>query len=386
MKAKFVIIVLFGATLLCSAQSGATLATTSYTYVDLGPGPNGKDAYGYGESSVAQTGAYFDHTISCGKGCSAKIYYPLAWSGPGSKPVVLLPQFYVEGWAYGAGGKLIVGTLITNDGGYFGFPHAALWQGSSHTFTDLNPSGSCGSCSPGSNAYGTNGTYIAGSGGSPLHALLWKVGLLTKPVDLNPAGSASSEAYAVGGTAQAGYAVWSSSNTMHAILWHGTAASAVDLTPSSLSTAYATGLGTRSEVGCGTPVGMSVTHALLWHGTAASMVDLQPSGFTDSCARAADTNVQVGYGDASANTPHALLWKGSASSAIDLQQILPSTFTRSEAYAIDTAGAILGSAYSTTTAAWHAVVWVPQLDGHFMVPRKGVSRRAGRSGGGLAVK
>ena len=116
----------------------AASATTTFTYVDLGPGPNGKDAYGYGESPTAQGGTYFDHTISCGKACSAKVYYPLAWPGFGS-PVVLLPNYYVEGWAYGAGGTLIAGTLITNDGGYFGYQHAALWQGSSHTFTDLNP-------------------------------------------------------------------------------------------------------------------------------------------------------------------------------------------------------------------------------------------------------
>ncbi|MEO6835839.1 MAG: hypothetical protein ABI231_08035 [Candidatus Tumulicola sp.] len=223
-----------------------------------------------------------------------------------------MPQHYVEGWAYGAGGSLIVGTLITNDGGYFGFDHAALWQGSSHTFTDLNP-----------------------------------------------AGFAFSEAYAVRGTAQAGYAFSSTTNSYHAVLWHGTATSAVDLTPSTVSNAYATGLGQRSEVGSGRPTGMSVNHALLWHGTAASMVDLHPASFTDSCARAALGNVQVGYGHISANALHALLWKGSAKTAVDLQQYLPNTFTSSEAYAIDTSGAILGSAYSTSTVTWHAVVWVP---------------------------
>jgi len=360
MKAKHVLVALIAAMLACTAPSGAAFRATSYTYFDLGPGPNGKDAYGYGESPNAQAGAYFDHTISCGKSCSSKIYYPLAWSGPGSNPVVLLPQFYVEGWAYGAGGKLIVGTLITNDGGYFGFPHAALWQGSSHSFTDLNPSGSCGSCSPGSNAYDTNGTYIAGSGGSPQHALLWNIGHLKTPVDLNPAGDAYSEAYVVRGTAQAGYAFSSSTNTSHAVLWHGSASSAVDLTPSTVLSAYATGLGNQSEVGCGTLVGMTVTHALLWHGTAASMVDLQPTGFNDSCARAAHGNVQVGYGHISGTgVIHALLWKGGANTAVDLQQYLPNTFTSSEAYAIDSAGDILGSAYSTSTASWHAVVWVP---------------------------
>jgi uncharacterized membrane protein len=106
------------------------------------------------------------------------------------------------------------------------------------------------------------------------------------------------------------------------------------------------------------PAGMTVLHALLWHGTAASLVDLQPSGFTDSCARAAHGNTQVGYGHIS-GTLHALLWKGGANTAVDLQQYLANTFTSSEAYAIDAAGDILGSAYSTTTASWHAVVWVP---------------------------
>jgi hypothetical protein len=360
MKTRHVLIALIAATLACTTPSGAAIPTTTYTYVDLGPGPNGKDAYGYGESAKAQAGAYFDHTISCGRACSAKVYYPLAWSGAGSSPVVLLPQFYVEGWAYGAGGSLIVGTLITNNGGYFGYPHAALWQGSSHTFTDLNPNGSCGSCSPGSNAYGTNGTYIAGSGGSPQHALLWKLGQLTTPVDLNPAGFAYSAAYAVRGTVQAGYAFSSTTNTYHAVLWHGTAASAVDLTPSTVSSAYATGLGNQSQVGCGTPVGMTVSHALLWHGSAASMIDLQPAGFTDSCARAAGGNVQVGYGHVSgSNVLHALLWQGRANTAVDLQQFLPNTFTSSEAYAVNAAGDILGSALSTTTNSWHAVVWVP---------------------------
>lgn len=345
-------------TLTAVSSSGAKLSTTGYTYYDFGPGPNGKDAYGYGLSSSAQSGAYFDHTISCGKDCSAKVYYPLAWAGQSTHPVVLLPPNYVEGWAYGAGKTLIVGTLITNDGGYFGFPHAALWQGSAHTFTDLNPAGSCGSCSPGSNAYGTNGSYIAGSGGSPLHALLWKLGQLNSPVDLNPSGFAYSEAYAVSGIAQAGYAFSSTTNSDHAILWHGTPGSALDLTPSSLSSAYATALTSRSEVGCGTPVTSSVTHALLWHGSAASMKDLQPSGFTDSCARAVQGKTQVGYGHVS-GVLHALLWKGSATTAVDLQQYLPPLFTSSEAYAIDSAGDIFGSAYSTTTVSWHAVMWHP---------------------------
>jgi hypothetical protein len=360
MKTRHVLMALIAATLACTAPSGATFPTTMYSYLDLGSGPNGKDAYGYGESVTLQVGAYVDHAISCGKGCWTKVYYPLAWLRPGSKPVVLLPKPYLEGWAYGAAGWLVAGTVITNNSGHFGFPHAALWNEYWNTFTDINPGGNCGNCSPGSNAYDTDGTYIAGSGGSPQHALLWKVDQLQTPVDLNPAGAAYSEAYSVFGNAQAGYAFKSSTNTIHAFFWRGTASSAVDLTPSTVSTAYATGLGYRTEVGCGTLVGMTVTHALLWQGTAASMIDLHPSGFTDSCARATRGLVQVGYGHSSATGAlHALLWNGGANTAVDLQQYLPNTFSQSEAYAINNAGDILGSAFSKATVSWHAVEWVP---------------------------
>jgi hypothetical protein len=359
MRTQHVLPALIAAVLACATPSSADFATT-YTFVDLGSGPNGKDAYGYAASTSAQAGTYYDHSISCGKDCSAKVYYPLAWTGAGSTPVVILPQFYVEGWAYGAGGSLVVGTLITDDAGYFGYNHAAVWQGSSYAFTDLNPAGSCGSCSPGSNAYGTDGTSIAGSSGSPLHAFLWKIKKLNAPVDLNPNGAAYSEAYAVRGTLQAGYAYPAGSSAAHAVLWHGTAASAVDLTPSTITSAYVAALGTNSEAGCGTPVGQSVTHALLWHGTAASMIDLHPTGFTDSCARAAQGKVQAGYGHvASSGALHALVWTGKASTAVDLQQYLPAAFTSSEAYAMDKSGNILGSAYSTSTASWHAVQWIP---------------------------
>ncbi|HZP65696.1 MAG TPA: hypothetical protein VFB32_05250, partial [Rudaea sp.] len=138
-----------------------------------------------------------------------------------------------------------------------------------------------------------------------------------------------------------------------------TAAGAVDLTPSTLSSAYATGLTPRSEVGCGTLAGTSVSHALLWHGSAAGMKDLQPAGFTDSCARAAQGKLQVGYGHTGSGPLHALLWQGSAKTVVDLHQYLPGTFTSSQAYAIDAAGDILGSAYSTSSASWHAVLWRP---------------------------
>ena len=227
-------------------------------------------------------------------------------------------------------------------------------------FEDINPSGNCGSCSPGSNAYGTDGLYVVGSGGASPHAYVWNIAQLNSPVDLNPSGYSDSEAYAVHAGVQVGYAYSSSTRTNHAMLWRGTAASAVDLTPSTVSSAYATGLGNSIEVGVGVLVNSSADHAFLWHGTAASLVDLNPAGFTQSVARATRGGIEVGYGYMTGtNALHALLWKGSARSAVDLEQFVPPTISSSQAYAIDPKGDIIGAAFSTTTNTWHAVMWVP---------------------------
>lgn len=360
MRTRHILFSLSAAALACAAMASGAAAATTYTFVDLGPGPNGKDGYGYGASATAQVGTYFFKSYSCGKDCSGKWYDAVAWTGPGSTPVDITPPNYTFAWAYGAAGSVIVGTAVTNDGGYFGYPHAIVWKGSTHQYQDINPNGNCGSCAPGSHAYGTDGKYIVGSGGSSLHALLWNIAQLTSPVDLNPSGYYQSEAYAIHGGMQVGYAYSSTTNTYHAMLWRGTAASAIDLTPSTVTTAFATGLASTTEVGAGMLVNSSVDHAFLWHGTAASLVDLHPSGFTDSIARATHGGIQVGYGHvAGTNVLHALLWKGSARSAIDLQQFAPSTISSSQAYAVDPSGDIIGSALSTTTNTWHAVMWIP---------------------------
>ena len=81
---------------------------------------------------------------------------------------------------------------------------------------------------------------------------------------------------------------------------------------------------------------------------------------SSSGASSRTSTVYFGYGHvAGSGAMHALLWTGKASTAVGLQQYLPNTFTSSEAYAIDKAGTILGSAYSTTTGSFHAVEWIP---------------------------
>jgi hypothetical protein len=61
MKTKHVLIALIAATLACTAPSGASFRTMTYTYYDLGSGPNSKDEYGNGETPNVQAGAYFNH-------------------------------------------------------------------------------------------------------------------------------------------------------------------------------------------------------------------------------------------------------------------------------------------------------------------------------------
>lgn len=360
MHTKHILVATSAAVLACSLLTSGAAAATSYTFVDLGAGPNGKNAYGYGASSSAQVGTYLNRTYSCGKACTGKVYDAVAWAGPGSTPVDITPPNYTMGWAYGAAGKFVVGTLLTNNGGYFGYPHAVVWKGSSHQYADINPTGNCGSCAPGSNAYGTDGSYIVGSGGPSQHALLWSMAQLTSPIDLNPNGYYASEAYAVHAGMEVGYAYSSNTLTAHAMLWRGTAASAIDLTPPTVTSAYATGLGNSIQVGFGVLADSSVDHALLWRGTAASLVDIHPTGFNDSFARATRGGIEVGYGHVTgSNALHALLWKGSARSVIDLQQFAPATISSSQAYAIDPSGDIIGAAVSTSTNTWNAVMWVP---------------------------
>src|SRR5204862_2050851 len=78
------------------------------------------------------------------------------------------------------------------------------------------------------------------------------------------------------------------------------------------------GFGTRLHV---TSQGMLLHHALLWHGSAASAVDLNPAGFESSHALAAWGDQQGGWAGDITNSKyagHAALWSGSARSFIDL--------------------------------------------------------------------
>ena len=336
----------------------ATGALATYTFVDLGAGPNGRTAIAQGANAAYQGGNYVSGSGSCGRGCTFNIYHALVWNGPGSAPVDITPplSYFPEAWVYGGNGSALVGYGITNNAGYYGHPHALLWRGTSFIWKDINPAGDTDSY-----AYATNGQQIVGSGGvSGSHALLWSFSNLASPTDLNPTGYSQSEAEGISSSEQVGYAITTSGTPVqHAMLWSGTAASALDLNPSNVTNSYAYGIEKSVQVGCGVVPPATGFHALLWKGTAASMKDLNPTGFIDSCARAVRGGVEVGYGRVSTYVVHALVWAGTAKSAVDLQLSLPSTYTQSEAYALDSHGNIIGAAL-TTTDGWHGVMWVRQ--------------------------
>jgi len=158
---------------------------------------------------------------------------------------------------------------------------------------------------------------------------------------------------------------------VHAMLWHGTAASAVDLHPTATDmngtqlyyASFALSVSGSQQVGYADVASDYVKHAILWSGTATSAIDLHPSLLgEDSASVAFDTNgnmqVGVGVGSATSSAYHAMLWRGTADTAIDLNGLLPFGAFLSTAMTIDAQGDIFGTA-TDYSGHVHAVEWVP---------------------------
>jgi hypothetical protein len=197
-----------------------------------------------------------------------------------------------------------------------------LWHGSSASWSPL-ASGAGLVC----NVLGLWGTTQVGYAGS--QAALWH-GTPDSYVNLRP--TQFSEAHAVRGTMQVGYAFYDPPGEEHAALWRGTAASYIDLHPASAvrSFAYATdGMlqGGEAWVGAGPD-----QHAALWNGTAASFTDL--SGGRISTIRGMAAGIQVGWTYA-AGAFRAAVWRGSTGSFQDFN------------------GPQLGSRFLATTGSLH---------------------------------
>lgn len=230
--------------------------------------------------------------------------------------------------------------------------HAVLWSSTAQSVVDLNPPGCEYSC-----AYGVWGNHQVGVGIARTvgeHALLWS-GTAESVVDLHPEGFATSRAGGVWNGFQVGYGVLldGGQTDWRALLWFGTADRVVDLHPAGFRWSCACDAWGIWQVGSGVPAGGEYMQALLWSGTAQSVVNLHPEGFRWSYAVRCWGGRQVGVGD-----DHALLWSGSPQSVVDLHRFVPSEYTWSGAFGIDSTGRIAG--YVGNESGRRAAVWIPR--------------------------
>ena len=237
-------------------------------------------------------------------------------------------------------------------------PHAMLWKGYATSAVDLNPTGMYESAVLGLGSTQQTGWATPVLNGPP-HAYLW-TGTASSAVDLNPSGFQSSQAVGMDGAEEVGYGL-TTLGAYHALLWTGTAAGAVDLNPagSTILGSYgrAIDVTVAREVGSA-KVGDSTTstlHAYMWSGTAASALDLHPAGYLSSEALAVRGAYQAGYGMTALGYAHALVWHGTAASVLDLNNFLPAGYVTSQALGIDPDGSIVGFASNGTYT--YPVVW-----------------------------
>jgi hypothetical protein len=265
-----------------------------------------------------------DQFVGSASNNPGQAFSPLAylWQNGGSTRVLLHPGSpYQLSEALGVGGGQQVGYVYygfyCSECGRFIFEHAALWSGSSASFTLL---------------------HMAGAD-------------QTRALDTD-------------GTQQVGYAFFNQPNTppYHALLWHGAGSAPIDLHPGSTFThSFATSVADGQQGGYGWgPATNDDLHALLWRGSASSVADLTPAGFYASSINAVRRGMQVGGGGRyQDNFGRALAWRGSAASVIDLHALLPAGYRLSNSVAndIDEKGNIVGLATEDATQQTVAVLW-----------------------------
>lgn len=335
-----------------ATATALVVAGQHYTMVDLTPaGANTATASGL-------AGGQEVGTVGLGQ---PSVNHAFIWNG-GTNSVVDLGV----GSALATNGSQQVGSANS---------HAALWSGTPGSLVDLNPGiyeqsaatsiangqqvgwatrrapcvenkGACG---------GGNGTY------SVIRAYLW-TGTAASGIDLTPfnLGYEAGRAWGTDGTQQVGFGYDqvgpSAFSGPYAVVWSGTYQSAVSLNPSGSASSEA------KAVAGGQQVGYAFSgRAMLWRGTAASGVSLHPAGFTSSQASATNGVQQAGFGSVGGHS-HALVWSGTAESVVDLNQYTPLGFTDAAATGIDAAGNVAGWASTgpnNVPANVHAVMWMP---------------------------
>ena len=333
-----------------------------YTMVDLTP-PGATTATAAGISGAQEVG-------SVGSG-QASVSHAFMWNGDANSAVDL-----GLGSAVATSGGQQVGSANS---------HAALWSGTAESLVDLNPgvytqSAATGiangqqvgwatrqaSCIENKGACGGgNGTYTV------IRALLW-TGSAASAVDLTPfnLGYGAGRAWGTDGTQQVGIGYRQIGPTAFtgpwAVIWSGTYASAVNLNPNGASVSEARAIAGGQQVGYA--IFAARPQAILWRGTSASAVNLHPAGYSFSYINATNGIQQVGRSMVTVGLQdvhsHALVWSGTAAGVVDLNQFVPAGFTDAEATGIDAAGNIVGWASigsQYTPANVHAVMWVPSV-------------------------
>jgi hypothetical protein len=306
-------------------------------------------AFGYGLSGNSQVGIGF---------VLHSTMHAFMWNGTTSSAVDLNPTGFTYSIANDVWGANQIGTAW---GSPTGGDQAFLRNGTAASAINLHPPGFAASY--GTGIYGTSQVgYGYNSAAGNYHALLWH-GTAASAIDLHPGGVDTSQAAGVSGGFQVGHGSGPiTGGNRHALLWSGTAASVVDLHPPGFRHSRAFAVSGASQVGDGLLTGVG-THALLWYGTAASFVDLHPTGFTSSSAHGVAGSLQVGSaaGPGAPGKGHAMLLTGTPESALDLHVFLSGlgpTFTQSVAYNIADNGSIVGFATDTVGRSY-AVLWMP---------------------------
>ena len=279
--------------------------------------------------------------------------HPLLWNTSSPSGIDLNPTGATASAANATDGMSTVGYVWDNTG-----IHAALWTGfGSASYVPLPTP--VGISSSSVSAFGVSGDEQVGSGTSADgtgYAIIWH-GADNTPTTLPPPiGYAHAAAYSTDGVHQVGRAFPAGSNA-HAVMWSGSALSMVDLNPSGASDSEALGVGGGQEVGDAALGGG--THAIVWNGSS-SFVDLNPSPSETSSALATNGSMQVGYSHY--DSYHALVWHGSADSYFDLSTVLPASWQSDihhvrHSWAMSIVGDDIFGIAVDNTSAYHVIEW-----------------------------
>jgi len=341
-------------------------ARADWTVINLTP-TGAWDAAVYAVSPTAQYGA-------ARLGVAPDTPQALMWHGAST-------AWTLVGGGPGTGSYIYAANSAAQAGYFNG--HASLWRGTPESRVDLNPSGSAISEARAVGGDRQFGLIYPGSTDNPSRAAMWS-GTAASYVDMAPPGSSWSGIYAAQGNQQGGYASFSGFHSpAWAGIWTGTAASFVSLHPGTQYTdSWVAGMAEGEQVGMVAVAPSNNHHAALWHGTAASFTDLNPLGYNNSELLATIGGIEVGFVSTGSVT-RAGLWFGTASSFLNLGQFLPPGYYDSRATSIASDGShyfVGGYATSPITGYSEAFLWVGT------VPSPSALSLLAGAGGVLAIR